>query len=64
MITVLIFYGLFLLIFFVFSLFALYQIWQFGYVGDLSQRIVYLYIFTSIVVIIGSFLLFLWAGRT
>lgn len=36
-------YGIFLILFSVASFFALYQLWQFGYVGDASLRVIYLY---------------------
>lgn len=64
MIILLTIYGLFLLLYLLFSFFAIYQIWQFGYVGDLSQRIVVLYILVSLLIVIGSVVVFLLAGQT
>ena len=52
MVLLLVSYFVFLLVFIVFSIAGIYHLRRFGYVGDLTQPIIIIYIIISIVVIV------------
>lgn len=57
MIYIIISYLAFVLIFSVFSYFALYHIWRFGFVGDITKRVIYGYILMSIAIVVFTLIL-------
>jgi len=52
MLIVLAFYILFLLVFGIFSAIALYHLWEFGYIGDATKKVMYIYVLISTIIII------------
>lgn len=52
MVLLLISYFVFLLVFIVFSIAGIYHLRRFGYVGDLTQPVIIIYVVVSIVVIV------------
>jgi hypothetical protein len=52
--AVFIIYLLFVLVFLVYSAAGIYHLWRFGYSGDLSKAVIYIYSLVSIVIIILS----------
>lgn len=48
-------YGLFILIYLVYSLVGIYHLRRFGYAGDLTKTIIFIYSLLSVVIILGSF---------
>lgn len=50
-------YGIFLLVFLIYSVAAIYHLWRFGYAGDLSKLMIFIYCAFVLAVIIASLFL-------
>jgi hypothetical protein len=50
-------YFLILLVFAGYSAIGIYHLWRFGYVGDLTRPVIFIYVIISVSIIIYSFVL-------
>ena len=57
MLYVLAFYLLFLIVFGIFSYLALYHLYEYGYIGDATKKVMFIYIFVSLAIILTTIVL-------